>query len=112
MTRRIAARIRMLGRGGALMVALGVAMLAGEKTPAAAPNPYYKILNLGTFHASAYCSQAVCESHASDVNIWGQTVGWSRVGVLSPNTPFIRAFRTAPNALTGHRWHANRAVDP
>ena len=97
MTRRIAARIRMLGRGGALMVALGVAMLAGEKTPAAAPNPYYKILNLGTFHASAYCSQAVCESHASDVNIWGQTVGWSRVGVLYPNTPFIRAFRTAPN---------------
>ena len=75
MTSRIAARIRLLGRGGALIVALGVAMLAGEKTPAAAPTPYYKILNLGTFHASAYCSQAVCESHAADVNIWARPWG-------------------------------------
>ncbi len=99
MTARTAAASGMVVRGCALIVALGLATLARETTPAsAAYNPYYTILNLRTFHVSSFCSEEDCESHATDVNNWGQVTGWSRLGTWLPNSPFLRAFRTAPNA--------------
>ena len=88
-----------LVRGGALIVALGLVTLASENT-SAFPffNRYYKILNLRTFNTELLCSKTDCESHASDVNIRGQVTGWSRLGPHDIAHPFIRAFRTAPNA--------------
>ena len=99
-TIRTAIASGILVRGGALIVALGVVTLASENT-SAFPffNRYYKILNLRTFNADLLCSKTDCESHASDVNTWGQVTGWSRLDpALDTPPPFIRAFRTAPNA--------------
>ena len=89
-----------LVREVALIVALGLVALASENT-SAFPffNRYYKILNLRTFNADLLCPKTDCESHASDVNSWGQVTGWSRLDpALDTSPPFIRAFRTAPNA--------------
>jgi probable HAF family extracellular repeat protein len=101
MTARTATASGILERGGALIVALGLVTLASENT-SAFPffNRYYKILNLRTFNPSYFCSKADCESHASDVNIHGQVTGWSRGRPFDDEIapPFIRAFRTAPNA--------------
>jgi hypothetical protein len=78
----------------ALIVALGLATLAGQDTSAFPySNRYYKILNLRTFNADLLCSKTDCESHASDVNTWGQVTGWSRLDpALDTPPPFIRAF--------------------
>ncbi len=104
MTARTVAASGILTRGGALIVALGLVTLASEKTPTlAASNQItgtlaYKILNLRTPNPWYFCPEADCESHASDVNILGQVTGWSRLGPHDIADPFIRAFRTAPNA--------------
>ena len=100
MKKRTPADSRMAWRGAALIVALGMAA-AGERMPtsasqAASPffSPYYKILNLGTFHQDPLCSAPDCSSEAFDVNIWGQVVGSSDYG---DSLSTLHAFRTGPN---------------
>ena len=88
--------------GCSLIVALIMPAFAGEK--AQTPEifyPYYKILNLNTFHWDPLCLQD-CTSTASDVNIWGRVVGQSTVwGGHPAYQSQTLGFRTAPNAGIG-----------
>ncbi len=96
---RTATASGILVRGGTLILALGLVTLASENT-SAFPffNRYYKILNLRTFNPSLFCSKADCESHASDVNIWGQVTGWSRLGPAL-DTPLRLSEHFAPRRM-------------
>ena len=65
--------------GCTLIVALIMPAFAGETTQTPEIfQPYYKILNLNTFHWDPLCLQD-CTSEAFDVSVWGRVVGQSTV---------------------------------
>lgn len=80
MSKRIAAS-GVVWRGGALIVAVAMTALAGEKTPTLAssrltyPNLDYKTRNFGALHEDRPCSAAECYKKANDTTTSGQVVG-------------------------------------
>lgn len=85
-----------------LIVALIMPAFAGETTQTPEIfQPYYKILNLNTFHWDPLCLQD-CTSEAFDVSVWGRVVGQSTVWGGAPTYQSqTLGFRTAPNAAIG-----------